>query len=104
MDTIKKIILWSSLLLIITACGPELTLPGSTVRVGTENALEQCRILGSTRFSLSSSGQKLKEVEMKKRLLIEARNFAARIGGNMVLPVGTIKERAQSFTIYNCAL
>ena len=99
----KNIILLLTALLLVVACGPKLTLHGSNVKVGTEAELKQCQILGSTRFSLTPTRMKLmKEEDIKKRLTIEARNFAPRIGGNMVLPVGTIEEGKRSFKIYNC--
>ena len=105
MSTMKNIFLLLGLLLITAGCGPELTLQGSTVNVGEESDLKQCRILGSTRLSLSPTRTKLmKKDNMKKQLTIEARNFAARIGGNMILPAGPLEEGKQSFKIYNCPL
>ena len=94
-----------SLLFVVVACGPELTLQGSKVNVAKESQLKQCQILGSTRLSLTPTRMKLmREENMKKQLTIEARNFAARIGGNMVWPAGAIEEGKQSFNIYNCPL
>ena len=99
----KNTILLLIPLFVVAACGAELTIQGSQVRLGTESELKQCQILGSTRFSLSATRVKLmQEEDMKDRLAVEARNFAARIGGNMVLPVGAIEEGKQSFKIYNC--
>ena len=101
----KNIIFLLGLLFVITGCGPELTLQGGKVGVGEEADIERCRMLGSTRLSLTPTRLKLmKEEDMKDRLTIEARNFAARVGGNMVLPFGAIEEGKQSFKIYNCPL
>ncbi len=106
MNTIKNIVLLFGLLLVIVGCAsPELTLQGSKVNVGNESDLKQCQVLGSTRLSLSSTRIRwMKEEQMKEQLIIEARNFAARIGGNMILPVGVLEEGKQSFKIYNCPL
>lgn len=101
----KNIILLLGLLFIVVGCGPELTLQGSKVNIAKESEIKQCRILGSTRLSLTPTRIKLiKEDEMKKQLTLEARNFAARIGGNMILPMGHLEEGKQSFKIYNCPL
>ena len=106
MNTIKNIVLLLGLLLVIAGCAsPELTLQGSKVNVGNESDLKQCKMLGSTRLSLAPTrAEWMQEDQMKKQLTIEARNFAARIGGNMILPVGAIEEGKQSFKIYNCQL
>ncbi len=102
----KNIVLLIVSLVVITGCAStELTLQGSKVNVGKESDLKQCQILGSTRLSLSPTRTKLmKEKRIKEQLTLEARNFAARIGGNMILPVGTPEEGKQSFKIYNCPL
>ena len=106
MNAIKNIVLLLVSLLIIVGCAStELTLQGSKVNIGKEANLKQCQILGSTRLSLSPTRVKLmKEKKMKEQLTVEARNFAARIGGNMILPVGALEEGKQSFKIYNCPL
>ena len=101
----KNIILLLSLLFFVTACGPELTLQGSKVNVAKESELKRCKMLGSTNLSLTPTRMKLtKEEKMKDILIIDARNFAAKIGGNMVLPVGATEEGKQSFKIYNCPI
>ena len=101
----KNIVLLLGLLFVTVGCGPELTLQGSKVNIGKESELKQCQTLGSTRLSLTLTRMKLmKEDEMKKQLTLEARNFAARIGGNRILPVGSLEEGKQSFKIYNCPL
>ncbi len=106
MNTIKNIVFLLVSLVVITGCAStELTLQGSKVNVGEESDLKQCQILGSTRLSLSPTRIKwMKEERIKKQLTIEARNFAARIGGNMILPAGALEEGKQSFKIYNCPL
>ena len=106
MNTIKNIVLLFGLLIVIAGCAsPELTLQGSQVNVGKESDLKRCQMLGSTRLSLSPNRVRwMKEEQMKKQLAIEARNFAARIGGNMILPAGVPEEGRQSFKIYNCPL
>ena len=106
MNTIKSIILLFALLLVIAGCAsPKLTLQGSKVNVGKESDLRQCQMLGSTSLSLAPTRVRwMKEEQMKKQLTLEARNFAARIGGNMILPAGLLEEGKQSFKIYNCLL
>ena len=106
MNTIKNIVLLFALLLVIVGCAStDLTLQGSKVNVGEESDLKQCQMLGSTRLSLSPNHVRfMGEERMQKQLTIEARNFAARIGGNMILPVKPIEEGKQSFKIYNCPL
>lgn len=101
----KNIVLLLSLLLFVTGCGPELTLQGSQVNVGQESNLKRCKILGSTSLSLTPTRTKLmSEEKIKAHLIIDARNFAARIGGNTILPMPMIEEGKQSFKIYNCPL
>ena len=106
MNTIKNIVLLFGLLIVIFGCAsPELTLQGSKVNVGKESDLKQCQMLGSTLLSLSPNRVRwIKEEQMKKQLTVEARNFAARIGGNMILPAAPVEEGKQSFKIYNCPL
>ena len=106
MNTIKNIVLLFGLLIVITGCAsPELTLQGSKVNVGKESDLKRCQMLGSTSLSLAPTRIKwMKEEQIKEQLTIEARNFAARIGGNMILSAGPLEEGKQSFKIYNCPL
>jgi len=99
----KKIILLLGLVLLIGGCMPELTLQGSRVEVGDAAAVKQCKQLGSTRLTLPAMPLNLMgEEKIKEHLNIEARNFAARIGGNIILPVDAAEEGKQSFNIYNC--
>ena len=102
----KNIILLLGVLLVVAGCAsPELTLQGSKVDVGNESDLKRCQMLGSTRLSLAPTHVEwMGEDQMKRQLTIEARNFAAEIGGNMILPVDAIEEGKQSFKIYNCPL
>ena len=106
MNTMKNIVLLLGLLLVVVGCASsELTLQGSKVNVGNESYLKRCQMLGSTRLSLAPTRVEwMEEDQIKKQLAIEARNFAAKIGGNMILPVGAIEEGKQSFKIYNCPL
>ena len=108
MLTIKNIflsLLLLGLLCVMVGCGAELTLQGSKVNVGKESDLKRCQMLGSTRLSLTPTRVKImKEEQIKEQLIIEARNFAARVGGNMVLPIAPIEEGEQSFKIYNCPI
>lgn len=97
-------IIWSLILLLsITGCGPELSLKGNRVNLGNPEAIKQCRLLGNTRVVLSSARKKLlSQKKMEDYLIIEARNFAARIGGDTVLALSAIEDEGQIFRIYNC--
>lgn len=90
------------LVLSVSACGPELSLKGDKVNLGNVEETSHCRLLGNTRIVLGAKF--LSQKTMENFLSIEARNFAARIGGDTVLALGAIENGGQIFSIYNCQL
>lgn len=98
-----KILCLLMLVLGVGACGPELSLKGNKVELGNPEEISHCRLLGNTRIVLSTTQAKFSSQKtMESYLNIEARNFAARVGGDTVLALGAIEDRGQIFRIYNC--
>ncbi len=80
------------------------TAQGEQVRVLTADAVASCADAGTTHVSVLDKLGKLRRSEGKVAAELEtlARNSAAQLGGNVVVPVTDIVDGAQSFAVYHC--
>jgi Domain of unknown function (DUF4156) len=83
----------------------KLTAPGESVRVGTMAQVTGCEKLGathaktSTKIGIFSRGPKKIDGELESL----ARNEAAEMGGNTIVPQGpTSSEGRRSFDVFRC--
>lgn len=89
----------------LSACAwVSLTPGGERVRVLDANEVASCQELGKTRVSLRAkvAGINRNEDQVAKELSMLARNSAADMGGDTVVPAGPVKEGKRTYTIYKC--
>jgi len=102
---ISKIVLILFSFLIISACTWVKVKPGAkTVRVATPEQVLNCKKMGSSTVSVKAEVATIARdpKTIKQELTTLARNSAADLGGNVVVPVSKIDKGKQIFVIYNC--
>lgn len=99
-------ILFAMIPLIILGCTlVPLTPEGKKVHVFDAKQTKSCKKLGQTTTSvLAKKGIITRDEEkVREELATLARNSAADMGGNVIVPISDIKDGEQSFTVYNCS-
>ena len=78
---------------------------GAQVQVSDAQKVKHCRELGNTTVSLLDkiAGVERNRQTVEEELQILARNSAASIGGDTVVPISDSNDGKQQFTIYQCA-
>lgn len=93
------------LLLVMAGCTWVKTTPeGQKVRVLEPEEVASCKRIGNTTVTgkASLAGIDRNQNKVAEELRTLARNSAARIGGDTVVPVAGIKGDSQVFTVYKC--
>ena len=82
----------------------KVTEKGENVRVATAADVSACSEAGSTRVSVLDrvAGIGRSQSKMSEELAALARNSAAQLGGDTIVPVTDIEDGAQTFAIYKC--
>ena len=82
----------------------KLTENGEKVRVLGPSEVETCRQLGKTSTSVTwvVAGIRRAEHIVAEELRVVARNSAARMGGDTVVPLTVIDQGEQQFEVYKC--
>lgn len=77
---------------------------GEKVLVVKAEHVASCKKLGKTIVQAKKSfiGINVPESQLKKELISIARNDAAKMGGDTIIPASEIKDGAQTFNIYLC--
>jgi hypothetical protein len=90
--------------ILLSACATlKLTTGGEKVRVLDPSEVESCRELGKTNNSVTSKIiLERAEEAVAKELRIIARNSAARMGGDTIVPLTVIEAGQQTFVVYKC--
>jgi hypothetical protein len=91
--------------ILLSACsGLSLTHDGEKVRILEPTEVSSCRELGRTNTSVTDSvvGVERPEETIAKELRIIARNGAARMGGDTIVPLTVIEAGQQTFVVYKC--
>lgn len=97
--------LFALLCLTASACAwVTLTPGGEKVRVLDAGEVSACKELGNTTVSLLAkvAGINRNEAQVEKELSLLARNSAADMGGDTVVPITTVKEGKRTYTVYKC--
>ena len=100
----KKLVL-ASLCLSMNACAwVTLTPSGEKVRVLDASEVSTCKGLGNTTVSLLAkvAGINRNEETVARELSLLARNAAAELGGDTIVPVSPVKNGERSYTVYKC--
>lgn len=98
------ILIGLSLLLGACATGIKLNEQGEKVRVLDPSEVASCRELGRTNTSVTwivVGVERPKDV-VSKELRTIARNSAARMGGDTIVPLTVIDKGQQTFVVYKC--
>ena len=90
--------------ILLSACTTlNLTSGGEKVRVLDPSEIDTCRELGKTNNSVTSKFIfERGEDAVAKELRIIARNSAARMGGDTIVPLTVIEAGQQTFVVYKC--
>ena len=90
--------------ILLSACSTmKLTDAGKKVRVLEPGEVDNCRELGKTNNSVTTRViVERPEETIAKELRIIARNSAARMGGDTIVPLTVIEAGQQSFVVYKC--
>jgi len=101
--------LWATLTLAVLSGGctwVKLTNEGRGVRVGAAADVAACQKLGSTHSRTSDTVWIFARSDKKVKAELEAlaRNEAADMGGDVIVPLGPVSvDGRQSFDVYRCA-
>ncbi len=101
----RKIFVMIMALVLLNACAwVELTDGGKKVRVLSQQEVSSCKHVGKTTASVADdvAGMKRKEHIVKENLEMLARNSAAEMGGDTIVPMSGIKDGNQTFEVYKC--
>jgi len=90
--------------ILLSACTTlKLTTGGEKVRVLDPSEIDSCRELGKTNNSVTAKFVfERGEEQVAKELRIIARNSAARMGGDTIVPLTVIEAGHQTFVVYKC--
>lgn len=99
-----------SLLLVATALGlmacswVKLTPEGDKVRILSQAEVASCKMLGKTNVSVADkiAGLQRKDRVVQENLNVLARNAAADMKGDTVVPASPIEDGKQVFDVYRC--
>lgn len=100
----KKTLCITAAALALSACsGIKLTDEGEKVRVLDPSEVASCRELGKTNTAVTSRVIVNRPAEtVSKELRVIARNSAARMGGDTIVPLTVIEDGSQTFVVYKC--
>jgi acyl dehydratase len=93
------------LLLLLQACAwVKPTASGAEVRVASASEVADCREAGSTQVSVLDkvAGVRRGYTTVSEELATLARNSAAQLGGDTVVPTSEIVDGTQTFAVYDC--
>ena len=82
----------------------KLTPEGEKVRVLSMEEVSSCKKLGKTTSTLKDkiAGMKRNQSKVEKEMQALARNSAADMGGDTVVPVSEVEDGRQTFEVYKC--
>ncbi len=100
----KKITCIVSVAVLLSACsGLKLTDGGEKVRVLDPDEISSCKNLGRTNTSVTARIVVERPADtVAEELSIVARNSAARMGGDTIVPLTVIEDGQQTFVVYKC--
>lgn len=101
----KPIVTLAALLMLVSGCTViELDEAGKAVQVRDEAGVRDCERLHRMEVSVSDRVGPVirKESRVERELLDHARNKAAEVGGDTIVPVSEPKDGEQRFGVYRC--
>lgn len=102
---IKSLILVAAALGLMACSWVKLSPGGEKVRILEKSAVANCKKLGTTNVTVADKviGLQRKEVAIQENLDVLARNAAANMGGDVIVPVTPIQGGKQTFDVYRCS-
>jgi hypothetical protein len=100
----KQIICMISAAMLLSACSSlKLTEGGEKVRVLDPAEISTCKNMGRTNTSVTARVVIERPADtIAEELSIVARNSAARMGGDTIVPLTVIEDGQQTFVVYKC--
>lgn len=101
----KKLIITAAITLSLSACSwVKVTTAGQAVRlVQTKNDVSSCKELGATTASVMDKFFIERSRDKVARELADlARNTAAEMGGDTIVPISVIEDGKRTFGVYKC--
>jgi hypothetical protein len=99
----NTLILIAATLLLTSCSGIKLTTGGEKVRVLDPGEVNSCRKLGKTSNAVTARVVvERPEEAVAKELRILARNSAAGMGGDTIVPLTVIENGQQTFEVFKC--
>lgn len=98
-------LLWLAASAIASGCSfVDLTKEGEGVRIAAADAVSACTGLGRTTASVVHEVASIPRHPdaVKENIEVTARNSAASMGGDTIVPVSPIAEGKQTFEVYRC--
>jgi hypothetical protein len=98
-------LLWLVASAVASGCSfVDLTKEGEGVRVATADAVSACTGLGRTTASVVAEVASIPRHPdaVKENIEVTARNSAASMGGDTIVPASPIAEGKQTFEVYRC--
>jgi len=101
---IRNMLVLCAGLSLIACSWVKLTPEGEKVRVLTQSEVHSCKNLGKTRVSVADkvAGLERKPHIVQENLNILARNSAANMGGDSIVPASPEQDGKQVFDVYRC--
>jgi hypothetical protein len=99
-------LLWLAASAIVGGCSSflDLTKEGEGVRIATADAVSACTGLGRTTASVVHEFASIPRNPdaVQENINVTARNSAASMGGDTLVPVSPVAEGKQTFEVYRC--
>lgn len=101
---IKSLLVVASILGLMACSWVKLTPEGEKVRVLALHEVATCKKIGKTTANVAEkvAGLERKEHIVKENLEMLARNAAAEMGGDTIVPASPIADGKQAFDVYRC--
>ncbi|HUV21019.1 MAG: DUF4156 domain-containing protein [Gammaproteobacteria bacterium] len=100
----KKITCLLSAAILLSGCSTlKLTEGGEKIRILDPNEVSSCKNLGRTNTAVTAKVIFERPADaVAKELTTVARNSAARMGGDTIVPLTVIENGQQTFVVYKC--
>lgn len=101
---IKSLILVAAALGLMACSWVKLSPGGEKVRILAQTEVANCKKLGKTNVTVADKvvGLERKEKAIQENLNVLARNAAADMGGDTIVPATPIQDGKQTFDVYRC--
>jgi hypothetical protein len=101
---IKSLLLVAAVLGLMACSWVKLTPEGEKVRILGQTEVASCKKIGKTTATVADkvAGLQRKEKIIQENLDVLARNAAAEMGGDTIVPITPIQAGKQTFEVYRC--